>query len=139
MDKLAAFLSSMIALSVGVERIVEIIKGLSQKLRDDPHPDPGGKGSARRHLRLQATAALAGMIVALTIGPHNLFASIPEADYSKPIRWIASLLLGLMASGGSAFWNHALDIIGAVKSVKEQAASSPMAETGPRPTLRTGS
>jgi drug/metabolite transporter (DMT)-like permease len=66
-----------------------------------------------------------GAAVAFAIGPHSFISAVPDEDYSRPVRWIAALLLGLMASGGSAFWNHALDIIGAVKTVKEQLADGP--------------
>ena len=138
MDKLTAFLTSMIALSIGVERVVEIIKGLSKRLREDPDPrvDRDGRIAARRRLALQAIAAAVGAVAALTIGPHDFFDSIPESKYSSPVRWLSALLLGLMASGGSAFWNHALDIVGAIKSVKEQIAAPKPA--GPRPTLPIG-
>ncbi len=138
MEPLTVFLSSMIALSVGVERVVEIIKGFSKKLREDPKPDPDGKGAARRRVVLQIIAAVAGAIIALTIGPQAFVKSLPEGNYSNPTRWIAAVLLGLMASGGSAFWNHALDIVGAVKSMKERVANLQKAPAAPRPTLPVG-
>ncbi len=140
MEPLTFFLSSMIALSVAVERVVEIIKGLSPKLREDPDPrvDPQGKGAARRRLVLQGIAAVVGAIAALTIGPHNFLNAIPDGGYQTPVRWIASLFLGLIASGGSAFWNHALDIVGAIKSVKEQVANLQQAPATPRPKAPVG-
>ncbi len=32
-------------------------------------------------------------------------------------------IIGVMVSGGSALWNHALDIVGAVKTVQEKKAA----------------
>jgi len=135
MEPLTAFLSAMIALSVAVERVVEIIKGMSRRLREDPDPkaDPQGKGAARRRLILQALAAFVGAVAALTIGPHNFLRTIPDGGYESPIRWIAAVFLGLMASGGSAFWNHALDIVGAIKSAKEQLTTAQQAAVAPKP------
>ncbi len=138
MEPLTVFLSSMIALSVGVERVVEIIKGFSKNLREDPKPDPDGKGAARRHVVLQVIAAVAGAIIALAIGPKTFVQSLPVGNYTNPTQWIAAVLLGLMASGGSAFWNHALDIVGATKSVKERVANLQKAPAAPRPTLPVG-
>jgi hypothetical protein len=124
MDQLTAFLSSMIALSVGVERVVEVLKGFSKTLREDPQNDPGGTRAARRRAVLQIIAVLAGTAVAALIGPHHFFNSIPDDGYRCLTRWIGSLLLGCMASGGSALWNHALDIVGAIKSAREQVAQT---------------
>src|SRR5215471_5198636 len=135
MEPLTAFLSAMIALSVAVERVVEIIKGMSQRLREDPDPrtDPQGKGAARRRLVLQVLAALAGTVAALTIGPRNFLNVLPAGGYESPIRWIEALFIGLMASGGSAFWNHTLDIVGAIKNVKESLAAAQQAPVATKP------
>ena len=124
MNTLTQLLSSMVALSVGVERVVEILKGSSRWLREDPDPrlDREGTISARRHMVLQMLASLSGGVIAYVIGPQNFVASLPEASHGSLLRITSSLLLGLMASGGSALWNHALDIVGAIKKVKEKAA-----------------
>ena len=123
-----------------MERVVEILKGFSRKLREDPDPrvDPQGKGAARRRLALQAIAALVGAFAAVTIGPQYFLKTIPDRDYASPTRWIASLFLGLMASGGSAFWNHALDIVGAIKNAKEQVANLQQAPAAPTPKAPIG-
>jgi len=135
MDTLTAFLSAMIALSAAVERVVEILKGMFQRLREDPDPrtDLQGKGAARRRLVLQVLAALAGTVAALTIGPQNFLKSLPDGGYESPVRWIAAVFIGLMASGGSAFWNHALDIVGAIKNAKESLAAAQQAPVAMKP------
>jgi drug/metabolite transporter (DMT)-like permease len=38
--------------------------------------------------------------------------------------WLSWILSGLLVSGGSAFWNHALDIVQAAKVQKEQAVNA---------------
>jgi hypothetical protein len=122
MNDLIAFLTSMVALSAGVERIVEAFKGVFRWLREEPDPlkDPDGSKAAYRRLALQMIATLAGALTVGFIGPSHFLPMLP-AD-TLGLRVVLSALLGLMASGGSAFWNHALDILGAIKSVKEQDA-----------------
>jgi hypothetical protein len=113
MDTLSNLVASMIALSVGVERIVEIFKGIFKSVNNAPAV----------LIHLLSTAL--GTSVALAIGPHNLASCFPPSTNGNSLTQIASsVLLGLMASGGSAFWNHVLDIIGAVKKVKETAANA---------------
>ena len=75
MDKLTTFLTSMIA-----ERVVEIIKGFSKTLREDPDPklDPDGHRAAHRRQALQAIAAVAGAGTALTIGPSHFLSMLPD-------------------------------------------------------------
>jgi hypothetical protein len=126
MDKLTAFLTGLIALSIGVERIVEILKGLFKWLRDDPPPakDEDGKIANRRRAVLQIIAVAAGAIASFVINPHAFLPIIPDGRISSPQRWGAAILLGFLASGGSALWNHVLDIVAAIKDVKEKVAST---------------
>ena len=69
---------------------------------------------------IHVLAAIVGGGIALAIGPSSLVTAMPAS--CNP--WLGAALLGLMASGGSAFWNHALDIVGAVKTVREGAAAA---------------
>jgi hypothetical protein len=105
---------SMIALSMGVERVVEIIKGMVPWLRT---ADPDNDKDSWRCLVLQVMAAIAGGVIAGVTGPQNF---LPWLKGDSGLWGVPScILLGLMASGGSAFWNHALDIVGAIKDTKE--------------------
>lgn len=111
MTSLTAFVTAMIALSMGVERIVEILKGAF--------------GSLKGHdTVIHLLAAVSGFAISMAIGPHQLFPLIPDGGFDSSYRWTGSLLLGLMASGGSAFWNQILDILTAVKTVRETAAQT---------------
>jgi hypothetical protein len=128
LNQLSSFLAAMIALSIGVERIVEVLKSFLPWLRDDPSPqaDPTGNKAAHRRGVLQLLATLVGAVVAYAIGPHSFLNALP-ADASQSVLCVGSVFLGFMSSGGSGLWNHLLDIVGAVKSVKEKVASHPAA------------
>jgi drug/metabolite transporter (DMT)-like permease len=142
-DGFVSLLTAMVALSVGVERVVEIVKGFSAWLRSDPDPstDPDGRKAAWRRLTLQSIAMFSGTAIVATIEPQRFLPTILPAEPNPTQFWAASVLLGLMASGGSAFWNHALDLIGAAKSAKEavtkslqthQPADAPAPSTNPQ-------
>lgn len=110
-SQLTTFVTAMVALSIGTERIVEIIKGMISQL--DGHDT-----------WIQSVAVAAGAVIALVIGPHELLAVVPAGGFDTAARYWGAALLGLMASGGSAFWNHALDILGAIKDTKEKVAAA---------------
>ena len=121
MDELTTFFASMLALSVGVERVVEIVKGMVPFLRDDPRhgTDPAGHRTAWRRIILQLLAVVAGAVTAAVVGPDLFIKRLPTAGTAGIG---ACVLLGLLGSGGSALWNHLLDIVGAIKGVRESVA-----------------
>jgi|SRR5581483_10701807 len=128
MDDLTGFFTSMIALSVGVERVVEMIKGIVPPLRADPDPatDKDGSKAARRRVVLQALAAMVGALAAYFIGCHRFLPKLLPEDLPFGPHVLGSAVLGLMSSGGSAFWNHLLDIVGAIKTTREKIAKAPV-------------
>src|SRR5947199_275165 len=107
-------LTVVVAVSIAVERVTEILKQMLQLLNNDLD-DPSKDG--RRRAALQVLAAVVGFGIAaagqLTLGPLN--------GYSA---WVA---IGLMSSGGSGFWNHALDAMRAMKINKEAVATEKQA------------
>lgn len=118
MNNLTTFVTLMSAISIAVERVVEVIKGIVPPLAT-PWPP---KWELFRFAILQVLATVAGAGVAFgahdeiaTALPMLSFANHPRAGY---------LIVGLMASGGSAMWNHALDIVQAMK-IKQQTANGP--------------
>jgi hypothetical protein len=123
MDQLSTMVASMVTLSIAVERIIEILKGLVPWLRDSAPA-----------VVIHVLAALAGWVIAWIVDPHTLLAAIPMGSN----KLMFSTLLGLMASGGSAFWNHALDIMGAVKAVREASASQVTRSTQAAPQTGQG-
>ena len=116
MNNLTSLLTLMAALSVAVERVVEIIKGIAPPLAKSWTGD-------REYLRfalLHIIAAVAGAGIAFAA--HAQIASqVPMLSFQSHLR-TGYIVIGLMASGGSAMWNHALDIVQAMK-VKQESAN----------------
>jgi len=108
----------MVAISMAVERVVEIIKGIVPPLSK---PWTGDKEYARFAI-LHVLAAVAGAVVAYA--DHSQIADqVPMLKFQDN-QYLGYAVIGLMASGGSAMWNHALDIVQAVK-IKQVAANAP--------------
>jgi hypothetical protein len=66
---------------------------------------------------LQLLAAAVGTLIAW-------FGNLKLATHGGPSAWV---LIGLMSSGGSAFWNHALDALRAMKVTQEATAAAAQA------------
>lgn len=97
-----SLLSYIAALSVATERVTEFIKRIPGISRIFSNPQP--KGSAREDLRVMGVHLLAAL-VAMTIC-HCL---------KKELPWSLCFGYGVLASGGSGFWNGALDALRSVK------------------------
>jgi len=111
--KLAAFVSLMIALSVATERLVEIVKGLFKSLNCE-HPDPRREGWRKSALQLLAVAA--GIFTAWSASAY-----IP-VEIAKPTESWHIIGLGLLASGGSGFWNSIATYVLKLKDLKDVQA-----------------
>jgi hypothetical protein len=118
-DKLVIFLTALVALSAAVERVVEIVKGYWPWLRGPPVALEASDGPRRAALQILSTVTGAGM--ALSLGPERFLPFTAAGAWTSPLRWTEALLVGLMASGGSGLWNHALDIVESVKKLKGQS------------------
>jgi O-antigen/teichoic acid export membrane protein len=108
--KLSTIVALILALSVASERLVEIIKGLLPFLNQE-NSDPTKEGWRRAALQFLAVAA--GIITAVLARP-----AIP-ADISAATNPLSILALGLLASGGSGFWNSVLTYVLRIKDIKE--------------------
>lgn len=114
---MTVFLTQMVGLSVAAERVTETIK---QWLG----PTMSGITQARYCGAIQTFAILSGMFVTALSGLNPL--SIPGAQpfqWGNHADWLSWLITGILVSGGSAFWNHLLDILKAAKVQKEQLAN----------------
>lgn len=117
-----SFLAAILAVSVAVERVIEILK---QTLGTIPFigwlftPNANKNQESWRCalIHLLSAALGAGIAAYSRITVPGL-----SADFSYP-------LIGLLAAGGSAFWNHALDLVKATKVQKEQTAKVAVATT----------
>lgn len=102
----------MIALSIAAERMVEITKGVIPILgivRTDP------KQEKLRKAMLQLLAVASGIGVT--------FLAAPMLSESPPAHWSNTtglLVIGLLASGGSGFWNAILSYLLQLKEIKSQ-------------------
>jgi hypothetical protein len=125
LNALTAFATAMVALSIAAERVTETIKQwAAQKLN---RLKPSGSAAVT-----QAVAMLSGIFVTAMSGQNPL--SVPgfSAYAWKNLHdWASWILGGVLVSGGSAFWNHILDILQATKVQKESAANQllPQGET----------
>lgn len=121
-EVLTTFLTAMVGLSVATERVTDTIK---QWIWGDGTPNPKTKPGW-----VQFIAILSGIFVAALSGLNPLNVSDFHAyAWKSGVTWSVCVVTGILASGGSAFWNHLLDIVQAAKVQKENAAygTGPMA------------
>jgi hypothetical protein len=123
--KLASIVGLLIALSVASERLVEIVKGMIPRLNGKS--EVPWKEGVRRTV-LQVLAVVAGIITAFLARPTIPTEVLPATNDS------AILALGLLASGGSGFWNSVLTYVLKAKDIKEvEAIAARKAENLPAP------
>jgi hypothetical protein len=114
---LTVFVTQMIGLSVASERVTETIKQWVSPALSRLSP-------ARNAALVQTLAMISGMAVVALSGLNPLTVPKFEAfSWTKPADWLSWLIGGVLVSGGSAFWNHILDILQATKVRKEQIAN----------------
>src|SRR5437899_11158299 len=111
--KLTTVISLLVALSIASERLVDIIKGLVPWLNQQRRK-PAEEGW--RKAALQVIAVFAGITTAWLAGP-----AVPAF---LPHDFTGKLALGLLASGGSGFWNSILSFVTKSKDVKADVAES---------------
>jgi hypothetical protein len=115
----------ILALSIASERLVEIIKGWIPSL-ELKNADPI-KESRRRSI-LQALAVASGILTAILAREY-----IPGSIVQPKSIW-AVIGLGLLASGGSGFWNSILTYILKLKDLTkleiEQKKQTPVTMAG---------
>ncbi len=117
--KLTAVVSILITLSVASERLVEIIKGFFPSLNVENLDPPA---EAWRKAIISIIAVVSGIFTAWLSSPilKGLLKDLLELNTSKTEDYIFAILaLGLLASGGSAFWNSILEYLLKIKDLKE--------------------
>lgn len=113
LTELTAMVSLIAALSIASERLVEIIKGYCPSL-DLQKEDPKEEGQRRSKLQMLAVAS--GIFTALLARDY-----IPS-PLSEPSKGLSIIGLGLLASGGSGFWNSLLTYLLRVKDAAKYDA-----------------
>lgn len=116
MNNLTNLLTLMITISMAVERVVEIVKGIIPPLSKTWN----GDAEYARFAILHVLSTVVGAGVAFA-GHTQIASQVPLLAFEGH-EYAGYAVIGLMASGGSAMWNHALDIVQAVK-IKQQAAA----------------
>ena len=113
----STILATIAALSVAVERVVEILKQMFGswpliRLLFTPC-----KTQSRENVRCACLYLLSGTVGGVIAGVSGI--QIPQ-NARHP--YFSYAVVGLLSSGGSAFWNHALDLMQAAKVQKEADA-----------------
>lgn len=111
----------LIALSVAAERLVEIVKGMIPAL--NTHNDKSPEWEGRRKALLQLLAVVAGIATAWVSAP--VIKEIVPGDWGN---WPGILALGLLASGGSGFWNSVQTYVLMLKDLKKVEVNKARAE-----------
>jgi len=122
------FLTQMVGLSVATERVTETVKQWIGLEPTDVH------AAARKSVIIQMVAIVSGVLVVGLSGLNPM--SMPGFEPYSPRQiadWLCWLVTGLLVSGGSAFWNHLLDILKATKVEKEENANAAAAAQGRPP------
>jgi len=122
------FLTQMVGLSVATERVTETVKQWIGLVPTDVH------AAARKSVIIQMVAIVSGVLVVGLSGLNPM--SMPGFEPYSPRQiadWLCWLVTGLLVSGGSAFWNHLLDILKATKVEKEENANAAAAAQGRPP------
>lgn len=100
----------MVALSIATERLVEIIKGFSAFLSKEQTDE---RAERLRRSALQVLAVLAGVFTAWSASGYI------AAEIARPTESWHIVGLGLLASGGSGFWNSIATYFLKLKDLKK--------------------
>lgn len=130
MNDFTVLVTLLATLSVAVERAVETFKNFIPYLNN---PLPPGPAENRRRAIMSLVAVVFGTIAAYLA--KGQIQAIPTAKWlvSIDLHDTGYLIIGFLTAGGSAFWNHVLDILSALKTHKEKVANAlaPLAAPAP--------
>jgi hypothetical protein len=113
---LTSLVTLLLGVSIAVERVTEILKGLIPPLATQR------QDLTAEYIRcaiMHVIALAAGAFVAYA-GHIDLFQKLTGTPSSNLTMGYA--VCGLLSAGGSAFWNHILDILKAAKISSESKA-----------------
>jgi hypothetical protein len=115
---LTSFVTAMVGLSVASERVTETIKQMFSAFLNRLKPNISSAA-------VQIVAILSGIFATVLSGlnPINVPGCQPY-QWNNHRNWMSWLLSGILVSGGSAFWNHILDLLKAVKVQKEELVNA---------------
>ena len=116
---LSALVALLLSISLAAERLVAVVKSLIPWLAVEPIKNPAVADTSPdrwRQLLLQILMFLAGWVTsAFLCGPRfDLFGSVTLS--SSGSLSLPAIVMGLLSSGGSAFWTS---LLGYTKAVQE--------------------
>lgn len=104
------------AMSLSVERVVEIIKNMFPCL-SGAKQDPKKEGWRRAFL--QFLAFVAGAVIAY-VAEEQIQPLLSGIFTEKgKIGWTGYVIIGLLSSGGSGFWNQSMSIVEEIRKAKK--------------------
>jgi hypothetical protein len=133
MENFSAFFTIIAAVSVAVERVVEILKGSLSSLEPfkwlfTPNSLPTSLSESIRCAVLHVVAGMIGTTIAalskVDVWQKLDVFQIPNHSPHGYYYWGSYMFTGILSSGGSAIWNHSLDILKATKIKQEQGAKA---------------
>ena len=127
-ESLSMLFATILGVSLGTERLVTIVKslfpGLAQEHRNEAG-QPDAKGDRVRRVTVQVVALASAWVTAAFLasgGKFDLLGGVQVAGtnaVSVPVP-----LLGLLATGGSAFWTSAIAYVSHVKDIAAEQRTS---------------
>lgn len=116
MESVGNFIAFLAAMSMSVERIVEIVKTLIPFLCKE---NPDESLEKKRRILIHLIAVAFGCVIAW-LAQVEIQAMFPQMfKASGQISFAGILIIGLLASGGSGFWNQSLRIVEEIKKAKK--------------------
>ena len=118
MEYLSTLVGFLLAVSLASERLIAILKTFVPWFAIDKTKDPENSSNSlcekTRRLSIQGLALLAGWLTAsfMTKDGFDPFGNVELFN-------IPAFIVGLLASGGSAFWNQLLGYTKAVRDIKK--------------------
>ncbi len=129
MDYLTTLITVVLAISLAGERLVSYVKAMLPWLGEEQKTDAKEVDLTRdrpRRLIVMSLAFVASWLAAsfLVEEPWTLHAFVSRVPIASSKLVIPVPLLGLLASGGSAFWNNILGFTKAAKDTKQVEKAS---------------
>lgn len=128
---LSTLCAEMAALSVAVERVVEVVKQMCGTWPVIGLLFTPQKSQGRENVRCACIYLISGTIG----GVVAAYTSIGTQLLPHTNKYFADVICGALASGGSSFWNHTLDFMQAAKVAKEQTAAALVAVNPAAPVM----
>ncbi len=118
-DDLSALAAVLLAVSLATERLVTILKTIIPQLADDNTSAPDARPERMRRFLVQLLAFWCAWLTVAFLHESG-FGLIGTIEIGPGNRPIPLVVLAILASGGSAFWNNVLGYTRAVKEIRVQ-------------------